>query len=315
MRALVSYFLLFFFSVAIAQEQCAHTSIGGEQSVGGLGIINANILANEKAKNLAEMLAIKNLERHPEFNSADAANTKSYFYRHGIYQIALAIQSQQSINACDSLECDFKACNPAWLCGNNQANELVVVSHRSTSLKSQFSYLQKNLDDLISYLNLSKVNIDERFVEEDNSGVKFKQYSINNSAEVGEDIEVTSTLNGFCFSESDMLFAQFKIHGASRTEYENDSKALGVGRVDRLVASGLISDKLELAIKYAMIDLAKQKKIDVASEVRVKRSEDGYYKLVDTKNTGKVIVTAHLKEIQIIPNNENYSIYGSVVEI
>ncbi|MEE4244650.1 MAG: hypothetical protein V2I33_04520 [Kangiellaceae bacterium] len=311
---------LFFSAVALTSsllnaerlEQCAHLSINTEQHNGGIGIVNSTIIDEEKAKTLAKRLADVDLRKHQPVVSDDEIST--FFYKKGIYQIAISTDDKSNIKQCRSMACDFKACEPSWLCQENRTNsDMVSVSFRSTSLKSQFSYLKKNLDEILSYLRSSNVAINERFLQIDDNSAVTRSAMMNNTVEMAG-LEVSpSLINGFCFAANDSVFANFHIEPSRLLDDPN--AMVGQGIVERLVASGLLSDKIELSIKRAMVDLAKQKKITVDVDVEVRQSADGYFKLTDVKNNGKVILSASLKSIDIIPTINNYSIQSSVIEI
>ena len=328
MLALVKYFTvtsLFMFSVSMnaadnnknksnkpAPLPCAHLNISDLNTMGGVGIVNSNLLSKEDAQKLAKEKADEATGLAQEISFIN-----TYYNKRGIHTIAISTTNQTPLRACPELSCDFTACNPAWLCSDaNERASLISVSARSTSLKSQFDYLTKNVEELLGYLISSDVTINERFMKlvDNDTGAAMNMID-NNVDKIGQ-LDKFLHIEGFCFADNDTLFGKYRFdEDFISPALQNKHTLVGEGIAENRVATGLISDKIMLSIKRALIDLAKQLKVQVDASVDIQQSDTGLFLLTDTSNTGRVIVQAKLLSLNVVPGDKGFNIKSSVVPV
>lgn len=208
--------------------------------------------------------------------------------------------------------CDFKQCQPAWLC--EQGNNIVGVSQVTGNPGTQLEKARSNAEYIAQFLNYSDVEF---------SNVIKSYYSNSMQSRIAlEDSQVTTKQfnarllhTASCYSQG-YVYSQFKLPGPlkyptkSNWLHEPNHNGLTgvVGSFNGFLPDGRIKTAVNLAIKNGLLALAKTKNINVTNQAIFKES-DGHVFIEHTTETGSSIIKATLNAIKIEENSYGFTIH------
>ncbi len=243
-------------------------------------------------------------------------------------------QKQWLNQQCPIQSCDFKMCQPLWLCNDeiladsfNEGSQKYAVIHGVSQITAnpakQFTSTKRNAQELLKYIIKSDVKDLNYSVKSTGKYQSWGYSEHSGSVEgLGDAIKI---LNTHSCQTPNYLFARYVYFTPSLIDVKSKSysqwlrspnlgKQTGVvGIFDGIVADGRFSSAIKLAIKDGLIELAKTKKITIDHDYQLKY-QNGAYSLSKTSMATDAIVSAQLQDIKIIEENNKLVIYAWLLE-
>lgn len=235
-----------------------------------------------------------------------------FFYQGVIYsyatleQDAFALSQQQTLTNLST--CQFKQCNPSWLC-DEQANTITGVSFYTSTPHQQLSMAQQNASLIADLLSRSQVHATEFISQSSNSDSNRQTISFKQLSNVKEKVSQhhVMVLNELCEYHG-TLIGNFVLpiksielgkNWQSQAIYQDRSLIQGsFGHEGTMSSDLLLSTAIELAIKDALIELAKIKGVVIENTTTLSFN-DGFYFLSKSKMTVSEQVSGQLLDIKI----------------
>ncbi|MBL4942355.1 MAG: hypothetical protein JKY81_11920 [Colwellia sp.] len=268
------------------------------------------------------------------FSTPYINNQALYSYATIEHNSAAIVEQQQWLaQQCPQQSCDFKQCQPLWLCSDNittmgtQNKPSVGVIHGVSQMTAnpakQLATTKNNAQELLKYIFKSDVKDHSYQVK---STGKYQNWGCSQHS--GSVIGLGNTinlLNTHSCQTSNYLFARYTYPTVSLSDGKfksypewlkapNIGKQTGiVGAFDGIVADGRFSSAIKLAIKDGLIELAKTKKITIDHNYQLKYHQ-GSYSLAKTTMDTEAMVSAQLQDIKIIEKNNKLVVYAWLLE-
>lgn len=225
-------------------------------------------------------------------------------------------------------ECNPSACQPGWLCEPMDAETagFLGVSNRATSLPSQYRAAIRN--GIAMANSLYGVHVESReqsYLSKSNSlGTMYQRISHSKLQYLRDKASNTLRyiLSDACF-KNEKLFARIispdlkPLTTAPPSVWMNNpnvgNRKGAIGSSFR-VASGLISDKVELAIKRGIVELARSKKISISQKGAIKKTEYGSYFWKSLTSETDVTLQAVVMGVFLQSNGSDQRVFVWVVE-
>lgn len=241
-----------------------------------------------------------------------------FFYQGVIYsyatleQDAFALSQQQTLTSLST--CQFNQCNPTWLC-DEQANTITGVSFYTSSPHQQLSMAQQNATLIANLLGKSQVHATEFISQSSDSHSNRHTVSFNQQSDVKAKVDLHHgmILNELCEYHGTLIgnfvlpinSIELEENWQSQAIYQDRSLIQGsFGHGGAISSDLLLSTAIELAIKDALIELAKIKGITIENNSSLSFS-DGFYFLSKSKMTVNEQVSGQLLDIKISYKKEN----------
>jgi|GEM_PF-2712069 len=216
-------------------------------------------------------------------------------------------------NLCPLERCDLTACDPQWLCSPSTAKGVGVlgISYRSMSLSRQQDLATENALYQAQFLYGVDIRAAKQLRRSQSSAGR--QSVLVQQNEFGGKIHPMPPYRVLAQCNSrGSLFQQVEIDHLKPSTLNNSApppptwlkspKQPGfdgaVGAVERRVASGLLSDQLELAIERAAVELAFEQSSQVkASQIVVSSGAGGIISVSVTSEKTKVSLKARVADV------------------
>ncbi|RJE75509.1 hypothetical protein BGP78_16650 [Pseudoalteromonas sp. MSK9-3] len=244
---------------------------------------------------------------------------------------AIARLSQSPMAQCAELQCDFSQCTPSWLC-DTTPNTITSVSYLTVAPHQQLAQAQKNAGVIASLLDTSHVNIVDTQTElyQNLSGTEHQSISRTRSGSVTATEWQSPLLHTRSCSYGHTLVAQFTLPNSmtrhdiplqlhenwkTQPQFQGRTIALGnFGERGKMTPDTLLSTAIDLAIKDALIELAKVKGVEVLSGVDI-RYDNGHYYLSNSYFSVNQIVSGELIDIKVTYKNDLPMVYVWLLEV
>ena len=229
-----------------------------------------------------------------------------------IYSYATLEQNPFSLSQQQTLahlsRCQFTQCSPSWLC-DEKSNTITGVSFFTSSPSQQLSKAQQNANLIANLLYQSQVNATEYLSQSGHEKLAIQSASFSQSSQVSAKTtrtnqlllknvcEYNSTLIGnFVLPEPTIKLAR---DWQSQSMYQDRSLIQGrFGYGGQMSPDLLLSSAIELAIKDALIELAKIKGIEIEQASSL-TFNNGYYFISHSKMTVDEQVSGQLLDIKL----------------
>ncbi len=256
----------------------------------------------------------------------DHYRSKSHLYAYAVSGVG-KLDIERLRNECRK-SCKPETCEPAWLCEPMTAEVagFLGVSDPADTLSNQYKAALLNGALQANYLYGVTVESAERFVTTKNSlgVIKMRQTDSRISGvDNASSNDLRFLLAKACFKRG-KLYAQIicpdlrplpSISPKIWMGNPNTNGYIGaIGSVRGMAASGLLSDKIKLAIKRGIVDLAKGKNISVSDNSILKISSSGGYYLGDIETKTSASVNAKVMGIFVDTSSVSQDVYVWVVE-
>jgi len=216
-----------------------------------------------------------------------------------------------SSTACAPSRCDISACDPAWLCTPSTKNQtgLLGVSYRATSAQAQYDAAVRNALRQAEYLYGVDVAARKQLKTVAGGIGHYSLFYSQGEVDTGERERLAYHMAHQCQSQS-TLFTHIVIDKAfdniadipaddpswiQNPKYKGIDGAVGV--VEKLTASGLMSEQIKLAIKRAAIQLAFEKYSVVSAHADVRFGNQGQVFISIVKEKTDIELKAQLIKI------------------
>ncbi|WP_125784164.1 hypothetical protein [Pseudoalteromonas rubra] len=222
--------------------------------------------------------------------------------------------------------CDFSLCQPAWLCENEQRNQVLGVSYYTASPHQQISISERNAKAVASFLLQARVNateyLQERAINRD--GTVQHEVSFNRNGEVtAQGMPLRLALHQSCQYGS-TLIGLYKPDVLEAVSTPTTSAMANIKRSEHLVlgafgedgtmtSDNLLSTAIKLAIQDALTEIAKNKGITIDAQVEIKHHQ-GQYLLTSSEFTINESVSGELVDLRIQYKNDIPVIYVWLLE-
>jgi len=241
-----------------------------------------------------------------------------FFYQGVIYsyatleQDAFALSQQQTLTTLPT--CQFQKCNPTWLC-DEHTNTITGVSFYTSTPYQQLSMAQQNASVIADLLTRSQVRATEFISQSSDTRLNrqttsFSQQS-NVQAKTNQHHDIV--LNELCEYHGTLIGNFVLPEGAvelqenwqSHAVYQDRSLIQGsFGHGGTMSSDLLLSTAIELAIKDALIELAKIKGVAIENTSSLSFNS-GFYFLSKSKMKVDEQVSGQLLDIKISYQKDN----------
>jgi hypothetical protein len=246
-----------------------------------------------------------------------------------VYSYAAVGKSGHSAARCAVTVCQFDQCMPAWLCAPNphQGAGVIGVSYTATDLPSQYQAATRNALEQLELMYGVAVASRDTIIDGATSGgalhlVRSEERVQTRSGESAQSV-------GYLVSESCSRGATLILRvivpklpaaaNVSSTVWLREPSAAGqrgaLGVVQGRVASGLLSDKIKLAIRRGLVELAKGRDSRVREEQLVVSRNGARYSVSTIQQETNVTLSARVNGIHFLETAEGLSVYVWVVEV
>lgn len=349
MKAVIIFTSLFFISFAInAQAPCWFWSPIQDNKIGFVGAASPFSVKKDGSKLASRQRALVAFADYYQVDIAhiteqellkDGLKIDQYHIRFstpfiselGLFSYAMVNQNQQQANSeqtsawlnsqCDATQCDFKACDPAWLC-DSDSSHVFGVSQMTSTPSMQLDRMKTNAQTLASYLQQSNV---EEQVKRIQSKGRYQNWGLQNrKSQVDASGQSAPLLNSKICTAKNYVFGLFDapsdtINTAGKRfeqwlrEPGMEDKAGVVGSFDGLTADGLFSTSVKYAIKDGLVQLAKIKNVDIDHEFQL-TFRNGWYTLSKSTESTSATVSGTLMDLKVVEDDKKLVIYAWLIE-
>ena len=277
-----------------------------------------------------------NIKKIPEPNEIDISIDKVYLnglkitfddeYEENGYLFSYAFYGEEGpSNKCDSNSCNFYECNPRWLCepSYDGTASLLGTAYQSDNLWTQYR-LAKNsaLKQLESVFGI-KVNSEDTFVSQATALNSVNIASSNSNIKLANfQNPVRYIVKNICWKNKQLFLRlgfpdlpKLTTISSNRWMYEPvvDGHEGAIGSVQGNVASGLLSEKISLAINRGLLELAKSVNSEVTENLlEIERNGEYYHLSVITQKT-KVELKARVNGLHFSRTPSGISVFAWLV--
>jgi hypothetical protein len=245
------------------------------------------------------------------------------------YSIASWRGKPDNSRLCPANSCDIENCNPGWLCKASSAgsNATLGVSYRTAIPAAQY---QTALDNGLLQAKLihgSRVSseLELRTSANDQLSQQIMYSSSRSKLLSNKGFEHYAVTDSCIFDETLALRVELLDIKADKLTVESadwlqqpklNGREGAVGSVERPMASGLFSDQLKLAVKRALVQLAREIQIDVSEESLYIQSDSGILTLSTTKETSHAVLKAQVLAFHFeTVNNHQLTVHAWVERV
>jgi len=252
---------------------------------------------------------------------------EEFSYQGYVYSYA-GLNHIPSANHCSLGQCALDRCTPAWLCepGLDEQPSLLGTSYRSSSLPAQYRVAIDNAIKQIAPIYGLSVTANDRFYTSFSSMGSIRILLSDEKIDPHKNAQVSSLryiVTDSCL-QNEQLFLRVNFpdlpalsNVPAETWLTDPSTADfdgAIGSVNGRVASGLLSDKVELAIKRGLIELAKSKNSSVAEElISIERKDNLYQVSIITQDTA-VSLQARVNGMHFAEGQAGIDVYAWLVQ-
>lgn len=204
------------------------------------------------------------------------------YYSNG-FVYSYAVLDQQNFNKtyCAASKCQLSQCSPSWLCRPGANNETAVlgVSYFTSHPSRQQDVAIENALVFANYLYGVNVTATKNLYTVSTNSETKSFLTMQDSIRNNNQSPIRHLLINQCKSNSTQ-FTRVAIYDVMETSTVVDNNDLGwlknpkyqgydgaVGSSEKIVASGLFSDQIKLAVKRAVVQLALEKESNLTEEL------------------------------------------------
>lgn len=260
--------------------------------------------------------------------SGQTVNFAEEFHHQGYVYSYAGLNYTASDKQCNIAQCNFDQCSPAWLCepGIDKQASLLGTSYRSSSLPAQYTAAIKNAIQQLEPIYGLSVTAHDRFYTSHSSMGSLRillsdekldlqktadelslRYLVSHSCQQGEQLFLRVNFPDLPALSS--VPAKKWLSEPSTEEYKG-----AIGSVNGRVASGLLSDKVKLAIKRGLIALAKAKNSSISEELLSIERKDSLYQISAITQDTAVSLHARVNGIHFTNGPTGIEVYAWLVE-
>lgn len=235
---------------------------------------------------------------------------------------AASNQASQWLNSeCQSVQCEFKACKPQWLCDSDNSH-IFGVSQMTSTPSMQLAKMKANAQTLAAYLQQSDVEDQVKKIE--STGTYQNWRLQQRSSNVDAVSNASALINSKVCTADNFIFGLFD----SPSQLSNDKHkgfdewlrvpALGqkagvVGSFSGITADGLFSTSVKYAIKDGLVQLAKIKHVNIDHEYQLTFNK-GWYTLSKSTESTSATVSGTLMDLKVVEEDRRLVIYAWLIE-
>lgn len=249
----------------------------------------------------------------------------------GLFSYAMVIQNQQDTESneanewldseCSATLCDFKACEPSWLC-DSDSSHVFGVSQMTSTPSMQLARMKTNAQTISAYLQQS--NVEEEIKRVQSTG-QYQNWGLQGrKSQVDPTGQSVSLLNSKICTAKNYIFGLFDAPSETsnitekgfeqwRREPGLEDKAGVVGSFDGMTADGLFSTSVKYAIKDGLIQLAKIKHVNIDHEFQL-MFKNGWYTLSKSTESTSATVSGTLMDLKVVEEDRKLVIYAWLIE-
>lgn len=349
MKAVIIFTSLFFISFAVnAKAPCWFWSPIQDNKIGFVGAASPFSVKKDGSKLASRQRALVAFANYYKADIADiteqdilkdALSVDKYHIRFsapftsdmGLFSYAMVSQNQQDANSdeanawlnseCKATHCDFKACEPAWLC-DSDSSHVFGVSQMTSTPSMQLARMKKNAQTLAGYLRQSNV---EEEVKRIQSTGQYQNWGLQGrKSQVDATGQSAALLNSKMCTAKNYVFGLFEAPSDTTNttgkgfeqwlkEPGMDDKAGVVGSFDGLTADGLFSTSVKYAIKDGLVQLAKIKHVKIDNEFQL-TFNNGWYTLSKSTESTSATVSGTLMDLKVVEEDKKLVIYAWLIE-
>ncbi|WP_339669559.1 hypothetical protein [Dasania marina] len=245
-------------------------------------------------------------------------------YRYSYAQVGEPVSADQ----CPVQQCDLNACDPDWLCqpGIGGQAAFLGVSYRADTLPAQYrAALNNAIDQLAPVYGLTIRAKDRIYTGQISSGairLMFSDEQLTAQTQLDSSRLRYRTIASCRLGEQLFQRIEFPDLATLSTvpaqQWLRQPTAAGqlgaIGSVHGRVASGLISDKLKLAIRRGLIELAKAKYSHVEETLWNIEQQGSSYQLSLLTQRSEVQLSARVNGVHFSASNDDVAVDVWVVE-
>jgi hypothetical protein len=321
---------------------CWYNKPSTKQMAGAIGLARDLYVGNGKPLHsrhralvsLANYLAIKEI---PEINEIDLNQNEylldgyqvsfsdDYKYQGYIYSHAIHGESLEG-SQCGVSYCDIQRCEPTWLCepGFDGTASLVGTGYQSDTLLGQYraatTSALKQLEPVFGVM----VRVEDIFVSQFSKTRNFSSNVSNSSIVSNSNKEQLRYLVTDTCWQDQQLFMRLNfpdlpaLSSIPAQQWMREPLAGGfrgaIGSVQGQVASGLLSDKISMAINRGLLELAKSINTTVTENLLTIEQRGKYYQLSVITQNSELALTARVNAIHFSNTPLGIAVYAWLVE-
>ena len=301
-------------------------------AMGQIGISRSIALGKLNASDISKMRALEALchsegvvckedeltlalERNQLFNRAlyfDSFQNEGNLYTYAGF-------SATNHELCKPVKCSISDCDPAWLCAPSTASNIGMlgISYRATSAKDQYNAAVENALLQAEYLYGVEISATKSLRLNSSSLGDVRILDETGSVNSGQREIIPYRLVHQCKNQS-TLFTLIELDSAPESDVVNAKNTSwlknpkqhnidgAVGAVERMMASGLVSDQMKLAIERAAIQLAYEKNSQIKEQlVKVEFGSGGMIYVSQINEATRVNLKARVMQIHFEQSDAN----------
>lgn len=349
MKVVIIFTSLFFISfAAIAKAPCWFWEPVTDSKIGFVGAASPFSVKKDGSKLASRQRA---MQRFAEYYNVDVAlvtdedllqdvlNLGDYQVRFsspyvselGMFSYALVNQRQEQTGSddaniwlnsdCKTSHCDFKACEPSWLCDSNSSH-IFGVSQMTSTPSMQLAKMKANAQTLAAYLKQSYVEEEVKRIEStgqyQNWGLQSRLTKVDATGHLSLLLNTKiCTAKNYIFGLFDAPFETKNTYGKVFEQWLRepgiDDKAGVVGSFSGMTADGLFSTSVKYAIKDGLVQLAKIKHVNIDHEFQL-TFKNGWYTLSKSTESTSATVSGTLMDLKVVEEDRKLVIYAWLIE-
>ena len=235
-----------------------------------------------------------------------------YQYRGSVYVLVSTSQNGTYRHSCSIPKCDINKCSPSFLCSENEEKvTLYGISAPTAHPNDVLKHMIENAQQLAASLNHAKVtgevyslDINSRYVQASTVQQKFNIKQLDNTLSAVK-VKNMCHYNGTLVSQIEFDRASFGQNHPWMQSPNFQSLDGAVGYAKGNVATGRLSDLVNVAARRGLFELAKAKSIKVESDVELEINSGGFYSLVrKSQQSTESVVSAFMADIKMELNGK-----------
>lgn len=282
----------------------------------------ANYLEIKEIPQLTEI----DIKQNEYFLDGHRISFSDDFYYDGYVYSHAVIGESIELAHCSVSHCDLQRCEPNWLCepGFDGTASLVGTAYQSDALLGQYRSAAKSalkqLEPVFGVTVRTKDIFASQYSASDNLNFSVSNSSIKSTTNK-EPLRYTVT--DTCW-QGQQLFMRLnfpdlpKLSSVPAKKWMREPIAGGfrgaIGSVQGHVASGLLSEKISLAINRGLLELAKSINSKVTENLLTVEQQGKYYQVSVTTQSSELVLTARVNAIHFSNTPSGIAVYAWLVE-
>lgn len=257
---------------------------------------------------------------------------EDFSYRGEIYSYVIAGGLEKSkgdlSKSCPPKKCDLNICSPAWLCNPSSARAgFTGTSYQSYSMRKQRELAFNQAIQQAKTLYGVEISTNDRIISGRSGSQSIRIIKNNDTLNYASHSNQQNIrfINHASCSIGSQLFMHVEspdlepINETPASTWLSNPNCCGhtgaIGVVELDMGSGLLSDKLELSIRRALIALAKSINVEISEElVTFQRTKGNHYLISVLKQNSRATLNARVNGIHYKPHHSGVAVYTWVVQ-